>query len=151
MPKKCQAPDCNRDVFSHDYCKIHQHMRKDEKWLKSLLKQYKKGNAKIKHKSDKRIAEDKVYAKMNPANTRCFFSNKPLDETKEKHHLWGRSGSNYLDEKFLMWVNHKYHMDYHHKPYDYLVKQPWYEGFLKRLKNIDINLWNKEKRKERKA
>lgn len=50
MPKKCQALDCDRDVFSHNFCQAHQYMRKDEKWLQGLLKQYKRGNAKIKPK-----------------------------------------------------------------------------------------------------
>ena len=53
MPKKCQAPDCDRDVFSNNYCQVHSYMRTDKKWLKSLLKQHKKGNTVIKSKPAK--------------------------------------------------------------------------------------------------
>ena len=31
--KQCQAPNCNNPVFSHHYCKMHQNLRTDEKWL----------------------------------------------------------------------------------------------------------------------
>jgi len=29
--KKCKSENCNRDVFSHNYCKFHQHERTDDK------------------------------------------------------------------------------------------------------------------------
>jgi hypothetical protein len=36
MPKKCIAFNCNYNVFSKDYCKIHQHLRTDDKKPKPI-------------------------------------------------------------------------------------------------------------------
>lgn len=91
MPKQCQADGCNRDVFSHNFCQAHQYMRKDEKYLKSLLKQYKKGNAKIKtHSKNKDKTSKDIFGFKNQVemfdyiwDTQphvCWLTNRPLLE-----------------------------------------------------------------------
>jgi hypothetical protein len=148
MPKICKYQDCKLAVFSHDYCQMHQRFRTDKKWLKSLLKQHKKGNTKIKSRSDKRIKEEREYSTMNPTNKICFISGLPLDETKERHHLGGRSGNLYLDENLLVWVNSRYHSEYHTRPWSWLMQQYWYPGFMNRLKDKSEELYNKHKSRE---
>jgi len=43
MPKICQKTSCDRFVFSHGYCKVHQYLRKDDKWVKQLQKRKQAG------------------------------------------------------------------------------------------------------------
>ena len=40
--KQCFAPRCTNPAFSHDFCKTHQFMRVDDKWVQSQLKQKEK-------------------------------------------------------------------------------------------------------------
>lgn len=43
MAKKCNEFNCNSPVFSNHYCRAHQYMRDDDKWInkKSIIKQVK--------------------------------------------------------------------------------------------------------------
>ena len=57
--KKCQAPSCTYNVFSNHFCKFHQNLRKDDKWLN---KPEKKDRKPIKKVSDKLGKELKIYS-----------------------------------------------------------------------------------------
>ena len=163
MPKQCQALGCTRDVFSHNYCKMHQSMRKDEKYLKSLLKQYKRGNAKIKPKSDKRMNQDIEYRRIKKEREaemkakgewRCIFCGTGFYDTEipDWHHLKGRDGDLMVDPEYLYPAHTCCHIrDFHQATVKHMKSMFWYEGFLERIKNIDINLYNKEMRKEDKS
>ena len=163
MPKQCQAENCDRNVFSHNYCQVHQYMRTDKKWLKNVLKQHKKGNTRIKHKSDKRTKEDIVYKKIKSdreyrlkrdGQWRCIFCNIPFVDsyTPDWHHLKGRDGDLMINPKYLYPAHTCCHIrDYHQATVDHMKSMFWYEAFLERIKEIDIDLWKKEKRKERKV
>ena len=91
MPKQCQADGCNNPVASHNYCWNHQFLRNDEKYLKSLLKKYKKGQAKIKtnSKNKDKVSKD-IFGFKNQVelfdyiweNTPhvCWLTGRPLGE-----------------------------------------------------------------------
>lgn len=163
MPRICQEPNCNRAVFSHSFCQWHQSSRTDKKWLKSLLKQHKKGNTRIKPKSNKRMQEDIVYKKIksvkehqlkNDGQWRCIFCNIPFNEYEypDWHHLAGRDGDLIVDPKYLWPAHTNCHIrDYHQATVEHMKRMFWYDGFLERIKNIDIDLYKKEMRKARKA
>jgi len=158
--KQCSSEGCDNPIFSNDYCKWHQHMRTDKKWLKTILKQHKKGNTKIKSKSEKRIDQDLIYklAKAErkkeliaESEYRCIFCTLPFYDTvtPDWHHLKGRDGDLFIDKRYLYPAHTKCHIeDYHQATVKHMKMMFWYEGFLNRLKDIDIDLWNKEKRKE---
>ena len=165
MAKKCKAPDCDRDVFSHDYCLAHNYLRTDSKWLKSLLKQHKRGNTrptirKVSEKQSKKLqqyekAKKKKEQELKKANEwRCIFCGKYFgdDDNPDFHHLAGRIGDLIADKKYLYPAHTKCHIeDYHQATVEHIKTMFWYEEFLERIKLIDIDLWNKEKRKEDKS
>lgn len=155
--KQCKAEGCNSSVFSHSYCIGHQSYRKDESYLKSLLKKLKTG--KIKPKSSKRIKQDVEYKEVGleleeelkaKGGWVCIFCGIPFSdyESYEKHHLFGRDGELMTDKKFIRPSHSNCHFTYHQSTLAKLKSMFWYEGFLERIKIIDINLYNKEKRKE---
>lgn len=165
MPKQCKAEGCNMDVFSHDYCKWHQSMRNDKKWLKSLEKQRKNTSKqpKIKQVSDKQSRKLRKYEwgkkekekYLKEANQwRCIFCDEPFsdDDSPDWHHILGRDGDLVSDMRYIYPAHtHCHIVIYHWGDYALLSSQRWYQGFLERLKDIDIKLYNKELRKKDKA
>lgn len=162
MPKLCVH--CGKyPVFSNGHCKMCQKYRKDKKWLQGLLKQYKKGNAKIKPRSEKRMIQEKEYRQVKKereaelkanGNWRCIFCNVGfMDiEIPDWHHLDGRIEDKLTDGKYLYPAHTCCHItNYHQATVKHMKSMFWYSGFLERIKNIDINLYNKEMRKEDKA
>jgi len=100
----------------------------------------------IKPRSDKRIEQEKEYAKFNPGNKQCFFCWVAFkkDEERDKHHLKGRRGKNLTDRKYIVHVHRGCHDDYHNKS----VKDiPWHAEFALRLRRIDMALYEKEMNK----
>lgn len=80
----------------------------------------------------------------------CFFSGLPLHEDAVFHHLIGRENELLTDKKFLVPVLHEYHQRYHDVPFSKLKNEWWWDGFMKRLKEKDENLWyNHKLRSER--
>lgn len=49
MPKKCQAPGCDFQVWSNGYCSYHQYKRTDEKWLKKKDSSSRRQHVRIKN------------------------------------------------------------------------------------------------------
>lgn len=163
MAKKCQAEGCSQAVFSNNYCRMHQYLRKDKKWLKTLLKQHKKGNTKIKHVSDKQSKKLQKYEQgkrekekqlKQDNQWRCIFCGEPFDDSTNPdwHHLMGRDGDLVFDMRYIFPAHtHCHIVIYHWGSYELLSSQRWYDGFLDRLKVIDEKLYNKEIRKRDKS
>ena len=162
MPKICNADGCSRFVFSNNFCQVHQYLRTDKKWLKSLLKEHKKGNTKpkIKPVSEKQSKKLREYEKGKKEKEKqlkennewcCIFCGEPFkeDDHPDWHHLFGRDGDLVSDMRFIF-PSHTYcHITiYHWGSYSLLSSQRWYSGFLERLKKIDVKLYNKELRKK---
>lgn len=103
MAKKCLAPGCNNDVFSHKYCSRHQSLRTDEKWLSALAKHQQKRNTPINKVSATQKIKNAAYNarvkewKKEPENAMCCFPgcNMPVDDN---HHAGGKIGPNLMDE-----------------------------------------------------
>jgi len=115
MPKTCQSvTNCIYNVFSHNYCQLHQLERTDDKWLKSskgkitpkvresVLKPT--TSKRIKPISDKKLEELKEYRivrdryfKNNPV---CEFPNCSSREIT-LHHAKGRIGSLLTDDRYF--------------------------------------------------
>jgi hypothetical protein len=146
MPKICQHLECNNDVFSHSFCKWHQSMRTDKKWLKSILKQHKKGNTKPKIKpiSEKQSRKLKIYEQgkrdkekqlKEDNQWRCIFCDEPFSDDTNPDYP-GHT--------------HCHIVIYHWGSYELLSSQRWYKGFLERIKMISEKLYNKEIRRKEK-
>jgi hypothetical protein len=161
MAKLCKH--CGKyPVFSHDHCLGCQRFRKDKKYLKSVLKSYKKQKGTIKPISDKRKQENIKYEKAKKEKEaqlkaegkwRCFFSDIPLKEEERPswHHLKGRDGDLFCDPYYLVPSYDLYHVyKYHKLTVKELMLESWYEGFLQRLKEIDVKLYEKEINKREK-
>lgn len=66
MPKKCKAEDCDYNVFSTGYCKIHQYLRTDPKKPKPLNRTAIQSKPKaINQISDKRKEKLKGYSQKD--------------------------------------------------------------------------------------
>jgi hypothetical protein len=154
--KTCAKNGCNNPVFSNSFCRIHQWMRKDEKYLNS--KRFKTRSPvkrdKIPPKSKKRKEEHIRYLdqiKMfwfecveKKANY-CFFCGESSDKMLTIHHLKGRTGHYYLDKEWWVWGHNECHVDkYTMMPYDQLKEEWWYNAFLTRLAEKSMELFNKE-------
>lgn len=147
--KKCKA--CNNNVFSHDYCKYHQWMRKDDK----------KPNYKKSYKSSTRAETEKYYAQhcnelteeikaLNKGKIYCFFTGQEISGRVTYHHLRGRTGDYYIDKQWLVPCINEYHIMFHQEPIEKLEKQPWWDGFLTRLREKDPESYRKVMNKKQK-
>ncbi|MCK5019842.1 MAG: hypothetical protein KAS32_22475 [Candidatus Peribacteraceae bacterium] len=161
MSKKCQADGCKNDVWSNLFCKWHQYLRTDEKWLKTVSKRQKRSV--IKPISDKRKERLEKYEQGKKEKEKqlkgdnqwnCIFCGEPLEDNDfiDFHHLFGRDNDIVFDMRYVF-PSHTYcHIViYHGSSYSVLSSQRWYEEFLTRIKTIDIKLYNKEIRKGEKS
>ena len=157
--KTCIAKNCENDVFSHSYCRLHQWMRTDDKYKK--YKENKK-RGKIPKKSKKREADEihykdhckeleQEYRLKNDGKIYCFFSGKEIKGRVTWHHWYGRSGHWYTDKNGLVPCINEYHLMYHHLSTDKFEEQVDYGAFLERLKIFDEHLYNKQIGKKEKV
>ena len=150
--KTCKANCCNAKVFSHDYCRLHQWMRTDEKY------KIQKEHAKLNRRTPKREKEERRYADQakeffEESDKKCVFCGKEVQRMEGLHHWKGRTNDYLLDKRWWSVVHNFCHVDmYHHSPKDkfkaFLGAE--YENFLTRLKKIDLSLWEKETNKDKK-
>ena len=70
MPRICYTENCNNNVFSNNRCKFCQHLRTDDKWLKS-------SKGKITPKVKDNILKPTTSKRIKP------ISDNKLDELKE--------------------------------------------------------------------
>ena len=88
MPKTCYTENCNNNVFSNNRCLRCQHLRTDDKWLKSskgkITPKVKESSLKpttskrIKPISDKKLEELKEYRLLRDA----YMKNHDICEVK---------------------------------------------------------------------
>ncbi len=105
--KVCLCDGCTLDVWSHKYCKKHQYLRTDEKWLKTKQKQSEKAKqprkaiAKASPKYAKELAK---YSRENPGwkkeNSICAVPGCG-QATTDSHHAAGR-GALLNDRRFIL-------------------------------------------------
>ena len=155
----CQKKDCNNNIFSHNFCRVHQWMRTDEVYKKQ--KEYSKLNRKpkkqISPESGKRKVEHIRYleqAKLfkqehkDAGTYKCFISGEDFDDTIDGfctiHHLWGRTGDYLNDKQYWILARNKYHLDvFHRMTISELKKYPFWESFLERLREKDFTAHKK--------
>lgn len=159
--KTCAKVGCSNPIYSHLYCRVHQWLRKDDKYL--AYKERKK-QGKIPPKSKKRKVEEVRYkdvraekeaelrAKDPKGRIFCFFSGKEIKDWISWHHTKKREGANYTNKEWIVPSINEYHLDYHYKSVDWLLDQSWYSDvFLPNLKNLSEELYQKELKKQEKA
>lgn len=164
MPKVCDEPNCTNNIFGGGKCLRHQWKRKDKPTKSknkpsvplSPRKRYiipkqsetrKKQSVTYKEVKDEIITELKAQGKYD-----CFFCTKPMGKEKGFHHLKGRDGDKFIDKKYLVPGHSLCHVFiYHPATVEQLLKIEWYQGFLNRLKSIDLSLYREELKKQEKA
>lgn len=158
----CQKLDCNNKIWSHNFCRLHQWMRTDEayKKQKEYAKQNRKPKKQIAPESKKRkkehiryIDQIKLFWKecVENGTNICFFCNVKSDTIMTIHHLQGRTGDYYLDKNHWVWGHNLCHVEkYTFWSIESLMKEPWYNGFLERLKEKDYSAYCKEIRRQEK-
>jgi len=112
----------------------------------------------VPKQSKKRTTEKVYYAQackslekeiraLNNGKIYCFFSGREITERISWHHTNKRIGQFYLDKQWLVPSINDYHIMYHFTPVDKLCKEPWYKDFLRRLRNLSGELYDKELKK----
>jgi hypothetical protein len=157
--KTCRIENCHNFVFAKDLCAYHQYIRRMKGGDLYKLKKPAKAPNKV---SKKRKEEQKYYAQnckeltaeiraQNNGKIYCFFSGKEITGFVSYHHLKKRIGDFYIDKEWLVPVINERHLEYHYQPIEWLLQQGWYQGFLARLKDKSIELYNKEIKKGEKS
>ena len=157
--KQCKEPGCNNKPFN-EYCHYHQYRLymkggrlykpKPPKKRKAIPKESKK--RKEEGKTYKQIKDELRTEMIANGNYNCFFCGKPMEDEKGFHHCKGRDGSYLTDRKYLKPAHNQCHVwDYHQARVKDLILQPWYGEFLNRLKELDIDLYRKEIKKQDKS
>lgn len=158
--KACTEPGCTSPQFGGGYCKYHQYkrrMRGGDFYQPSR----KKATPKIKRRTPKREKNEQYYAveakkrfeeAVAKKENLCFFCNKEVKEYNGWHHLRSRDGSRLRDWRYIVLAHSRCHLDdYHYSTYEKLSQQPWYPGFMERLKERDPETHRKELRKGEKS
>lgn len=123
MPKKCQSEGCTRNVFSHNYCQMHQNQRSDPKYLNrlALQKHITKSQKRIKPFSDKHLEKLAEYKRRR----NVFMADNPICmakfegctiEATECHHSLGRIGDLLTDVRYFKAVCHSCHVRIENNP-----------------------------------
>ena len=156
MPHKCDEPNCTSDVFGGGKCRYHQFRRSMQGGDKHKKKQTKAKT--INKESPKRKKEHKYYTQLcqelwdelvAKKQNVCLFCGEKMDHKENFHHIKGRIEENYTNREFLFPCHNQCHVwDYHQASIEQLMNQKWYNGFLNRLKGIDIQSYYKELKKQ---
>lgn len=80
MAKPCDVDGCENPRFSNKKCRFHQHLRTDEKWIKSQEKQKSKPKSSVKKKPKKKTGELELFLKIwmeMPTPRKCDHCGKP--------------------------------------------------------------------------
>jgi hypothetical protein len=158
MPKQCIEPNCDNNQFGGGYCLFHQYKRK---LATKKHREYKYTQAKqkaIKIVSDKRKTQLKLYEQAKQEKISelkadnkwlCFICGVAFKENEQTdcHHIQDREESAVFDKKYLVFVHRHCHTAYHNDTYSKFSANRWYNSFMERLKEIDIELYNKELKK----
>ena len=136
--KVCEEKGCNSPQFGGGKCKYHQfkrHMRGGD-----LFKQKPRQKAPPKE-SKKRKVENKHYLirikefwdnAVNNGTNQCFFCGETMEHKEDIHHALGR-GAFLLEEEFWVLAHRTCHNRFHAAAIEFLMRQPWWKGFLSRL------------------
>jgi len=164
--KICSEPGCNNPQFGGTFCRFHQYRRKMSGGDLFVRKAKKKAveprslfdsaeipkQSKTRRKANKRYLEqiaefwDESVADKTDF---CFFCGVHMTRRDNIHHLRGRTGDYYNDKQYFVNAHNECHVyKYHMMSIDQLLKEPWYDDFLQRLKSKDIKSYQKELRKQ---
>ncbi len=81
----------------------------------------------------------------------CFFCGTHMKKRDNIHHLKGRTNDYLLDKEWWVNAHNSCHLDFHFLSIENLMKKPWYDEFLERLRLKDTQLYYKMRVKEEKA
>src|SRR5512133_944882 len=158
MPHVCKEPGCTFNCFGGGYCKYHQGRRKQNtpkntSGIRFKPRSKSKG-IKIPPESKTRQKQRKIYdqvckelteeiREVNEGKDYCFFSGQEIKGRISFHHFKGRAGKYYTDKRYLVPVLNDPHLEYHRMTVEQLKGQPWFEEWMERLKNKDIESYQK--------
>lgn len=131
MPKTCKANQCENPVFSNLFCRIHQNLRTDDKWLKSskgkITPKVKESSLKppkskrIKPISDKQLVRLAEYRLVRDK----YFKDNPICEFKgcystelTLHHRAGKIGDLLTDSRYFCSLCFEHHRWVHDNDFE---------------------------------
>jgi hypothetical protein len=79
-----------------------------------------------------------------------FFSGLEIKGAISWHHLRKR-GAYLKDKRYLVPSINAHHLDYHFLPYDIWSKKPFFDEFMIRLKEKDLDTYERELKRAEKA
>ena len=156
--KTCVEAGCDRPQFGGGFCKYHQFRRymkngdlfKPKKRKKTPPKESKK--RKEEHKYYKQLCQELWDELVAEGKNYCFFCGKKMEKREDFHHIRGRVRDNYLNREYIVPAHNDCHVwKYHQASIEQLMREPWYEEFMNRLREIDSQSYYKERNKLTKA
>lgn len=141
-------------VFGGGFCRYHQYRRRmaggDQHKRKSPTKSPKRKEDEKRYTEICKELEAELRAQDPKGRIFCFFSGDEIPGAISWHHLRGR-GVRLKDREYLVPTINANHLDYHFLPWDKWSAKPWHHEFMARLKEKDIETYNKELRRGEKA
>jgi len=108
---------------------------------------YSRNSKRVKQEKEYRKACDEIDKELREAGKfRCYFTDQQLsmNSRPSHHHVKGRIGDLLTDKRFIVPCHDLPHLLYHDLSVEKLEKLSWYPGFLKRLKSLSLELYQKE-------
>jgi len=157
MPHTCAADGCNNRIFSSNYCRYHQYLRRmtGGDLYKPAEALSPKSNT-IHRRTPKRASDERYYAvqakeffddAVNDGTNQCFFCGERVLTFQGLHHLQGRRNGDLLNFEYIVIVHNSCHLYYHSATVEQLMKKDWYCGFLERLREKSETAFDKEMKK----
>lgn len=156
--KGCIEPGCGNSQFGGGYCAYHQYIRhmkggdlyKPKKHTKAPRRISKKRGEELK--SYKQIHQEVWDDAVKNGTNLCIFCGEKMERKENCHHTNKRENKRLLDKKYLTNAHEECHVyKYHTMSYEQLIKEPWWDGYLNRLRVIDEKLYLKEIKKGEKS
>lgn len=132
--KTCIVPGCTNPMFGGGYCQRHQYMRDDK---------HKALRESIRRKEQRKIYQQ-ICKRLDERKSVCYFCGKPIRGKADHHHLLGRTGELYAYEPWIKRVHRECHNQHKFWQTDQLVKLPWWNDYLRRLKKDCPEAYQKE-------
>ena len=151
--KTCTEPGCLSPQFGGSKCKYHQFVRYMKGGDLHVLR--KKKQEPVKRRTSKRQKNEKYYAveakerflqAVAEKTNICFFCGREVKDYNGWHHIRHRTGNRLRDWRYIVLAHDECHLNYHDMSYDRISQEPWYAGFLERLKVVDPETYQKELR-----
>jgi hypothetical protein len=162
MPRTCSAEGCNNPIFSSNFCRYHQYLRRmagGDLYNKPSEPRSPKSDT-ARRRTPKRASDERYYAlqakeffddAVKNGTNHCFFCGEKVNSFQGLHHTEGRKNDKLNDFTKIVIVHNDCHLYYHRATLQQLMSQVWFYEWMLRLQKISLEAYNKELNKAQKG